>query len=148
MKSKFFIAGLTLSMLCGGAFAQDLTGTWQQIDDKSGSPKAIIEIRKESNNTYTGKIVKITPRPGYTPKEICDNCPAPYTNKPILGLDIATGLKQTDNSTYTGGKILDPNTGKVYGLKAKLSANGKRLHMRGYLGVSALGRNQIWIRLE
>ncbi len=56
MKSKFFIAGLTLSMLCGGAFAQDLTGTWQQIDDKSGSPKAIIEIRKESNNTYTGKI--------------------------------------------------------------------------------------------
>lgn len=47
-------------MLCGGAFAQDLTGTWQQIDDKSGSPKAIIEIRKESNNTYTGKIVKIT----------------------------------------------------------------------------------------
>ncbi|MFW2759226.1 DUF2147 domain-containing protein, partial [Acinetobacter baumannii] len=23
-----------------------------------------------------------------------------------------------------------------------------RLHMRGYLGVSALGRNQIWIRLE
>lgn len=49
MKSKFFIAGLTLSMLCGGAFAQDLTGTWQQIDDKSGSPKAIIEIRKESS---------------------------------------------------------------------------------------------------
>ncbi|WP_223235211.1 DUF2147 domain-containing protein, partial [Acinetobacter baumannii] len=46
-----------------------------------------------------------------------DTLDAPYTNKPILGLDIATGLKQTDNSTYTGGKILDPNTGKVYGLK-------------------------------
>jgi len=39
------------------AFAQDLTGTWQQIDDKTGSPKAIIEIRQENNGTYVGKIV-------------------------------------------------------------------------------------------
>ncbi len=48
------------------AMAQDLTGTWQQIDDKTGSPKAVIEIRKEANQTYTGKIIKVTPRPGYT----------------------------------------------------------------------------------
>lgn len=129
-------------------FAADITGLWQTIDDKTGAPKAQVEIRKEANGTYAGKIIKVTPRPGYTPKEICDNCPAPYTNKPILGLDIATGLKQVDGLNYTGGKILDPNTGKVYGLKAKLSSTGKRLHMRGYLGVSALGRNQIWIRVE
>jgi len=129
-------------------FAADITGLWQTIDDKTGTPKAHEEIRKEANGTYAGKVVKITPRPGYTPKEICDNCPAPYTNKHIVGLDIATGLKQVDSTTYTGVKILVPNTGKVYGLKAKLSANGNRLHMRGYLGVSALGRNQIWIRLE
>lgn len=38
------------------AMAQDLAGTWQQIDDKTGSPKAVIEIRKEANQTYTGKI--------------------------------------------------------------------------------------------
>lgn len=146
MKSKFFIAGLTLSMLCGGAFAQDLTGTWQQIDDKSGSPKAIIEIRKESNNTYTGKIVKITPRPGYTPKETCVNCPTPYTNKPILGMDVLKNLRQTDEEDFTGGKIIDPLTGKIYSMKAKLSSNGNRLSLRGYVGISALGRSQTWIR--
>ncbi len=96
-------------MLCGGAFAQDLTGTWQQIDDKSGSPKAIIEIRKESNNTYTGKIVKITPRPGYTPKETCVNCPTRYTNKPILGMDIIKGLKHVDGTNnYEKGRVIDP----------------------------------------
>ncbi|WP_312057991.1 DUF2147 domain-containing protein, partial [Acinetobacter courvalinii] len=49
---------------------------------------------------------------------------------------------------YTSGRILDPNTGKIYSMKAKLSANGKRLHLRGYLGISALGRTQIWIRTE
>lgn len=73
-------------------------------------------------------------------------CPAPYTNKPILGMDVVTGLKHGEGLNYTNGRILDPNTGKIYSMKAKLSSNGKRLHLRGYLGVSALGRNQIWIR--
>lgn len=149
MKSKFFIAGLTLSMLCGGAFAQDLTGTWQQIDDKSGSPKAIIEIRKESNNTYTGKIVKITPRPGYTPKDTCVNCPTPYTNKPILGMDIIKGLKHVDGTNnYEKGRVIDPLSGKLYDAKMKLNATGKRLSLRAYIGVSALGRNQTWLRID
>ena len=83
------------------AMAQDLTGTWQQIDDKTGSPKAVIEIRKEANQTYTGKIVKVTPRPGYTPRELCNKCPAPYTDQPILGMDILKGLQQVKTATIT-----------------------------------------------
>ena len=134
---KIFIGALLLLGINTATFAADITGLWQTIDDKTGAPKAQVEIRKEANGTYAGKIIKVTPRPGYTPKEICDNCPAPYTNKPILGLDIATGLKKTDELNYTGGKILDPNTGKVYGLKENLSATGNRLDMSGYLGASA-----------
>ena len=61
-------------------------------------------------------------------------------------MDVLTGLKQSQGSNYVNGRILDPNTGKIYSMKAKLSANGKRLHLRGYVGVSVLGRNQIWIR--
>ncbi|WP_218672958.1 DUF2147 domain-containing protein, partial [Klebsiella pneumoniae] len=57
-----FIAAL----MTGTAYAQDLTGIWQQIDDKTGSPKAIIEIRQNDNGTFAGKIIKVTPRPGYT----------------------------------------------------------------------------------
>ncbi|OTG79036.1 signal peptidase [Acinetobacter sp. ANC 5054] len=129
-------------------FAQDLTGTWQQIDDKTGSPKALIEIRKDAKDTYTGKIIKVTPRPGYTPKEKCVNCPAPYTNQPILGMDVFKGLKLEGENTYADGKIIDPLAGKIYSLKGKISANGKRLHLRGYLGISAIGRTQTWIRAE
>ena len=129
------------------SFAEDITGLWQTIDDKTGAPKGLVEIRKE-NDTYVGKIVKVTPRAGYTPKETCVDCPPPYTNKPIIGMDVLTGLKSTDGLNYTSGRILDPNTGKVYNMKAKLSSNGKRLHLRGYLGISALGRNQIWIRVN
>ena len=148
MKGKQFIGAFLLSAVSSFSFAEDIIGLWQSIDDKTGAPKALVEIRKEADNTYAGKVVKLTPRAGYTPKETCVDCPAPYTNKPIIGLDVVTGLKSTDGLNYTSGRILDPNTGKLYSMKAKLSSNGKRLHLRGYLGVSALGRNQIWIRAE
>lgn len=148
MMAKQLIGALLLSAVSSFSFAEDIIGLWQSIDDKTGAPKALVEIRKEADNTYAGKVVKLTPRAGYTPKETCVDCPAPYTNKPIIGLDVVTGLKSTDGLNYTSGRILDPNTGKLYSLKAKLSSNGKRLHLRGYLGVSALGRNQIWIRAE
>ena len=148
MMAKQLIGALLLSAVSSFSFAEDIIGLWQSIDDKTGAPKALVEIRKEADNTYAGKVVKLTPRAGYTPKETCVDCPAPYTNKPIIGLDVVTGLKSTDGLNYTSGRILDPNTGKLYSMKAKLSSNGKRLHLRGYLGVSALGRNQIWIRAE
>ena len=145
MMKKQIISVLFFSVLSSLAFAEDITGLWQTIDDKTGAPKGQVEIRKEANGTFVGKVTKITPRTGYTPKEICVDCPAPYTNKPILGMDVLTGLKQGQGSNYVNGRILDPNTGKIYSMKAKLSANGKRLHLRGYVGVSVLGRNQIWI---
>ena len=148
MKGKQFIGAFLLSAVSSFSFAEGIIGLWQTIDDKTGAPKGQVEIRKDANGNYVGKIVKITPRVGYTPKEICVDCPAPYTNKPIIGLDVVTGLKSTDGFNYTSGRILDPNTGKLYSMKAKLSSNGKRLHLRGYLGISALGRNQIWIRVN
>ncbi|WP_411691301.1 DUF2147 domain-containing protein [Acinetobacter gandensis] len=148
---KKFKAGFLFlaSMMGSSAFAQDLSGTWQQIDDKTGSPKAIIEIRKDSNGTFTGKIVKVTPRPGYTPRDTCNNCPAPYTNKPILGMDILTGLKHVQGTNnYDKGRVIDPLAGKIYDAKVRINANGKRLTLRGYMGVSALGRSQTWIRQD
>ena len=147
-KSKLGLM-LIAAFMTGTIYAQDLTGTWQQIDDKTGSPKALIEIRQDSNGTYAGKIVKVTPRPGYTPQKTCNKCPAPYTNQPILGMDVLTGLKQVgDSVNYEKGRVIDPLTGKIYDAKVRLSSNGKRLTLRGYVGVSALGRSQTWIRQE
>ena len=150
MMKKFKAGFLFLAAMMGSsAFAQDLSGTWQQIDDKTGSPKAIIEIRKDSNGTFTGKIVKVTPRPGYTPRDTCNNCPAPYTNKPILGMDILTGLNHVQGTNnYDKGRVIDPLAGKIYDAKVRINANGKRLTLRGYMGVSALGRSQTWIRQD
>ena len=148
MKSMKLGLLLASAVITSSAFANDIVGTWLQIDDKTGSSKAVIEIRQESNGTYVGKIVKVTPRPGYTPRETCMNCPAPYTNKPILGLDVLTGLKADGNNNFVGAKVIDPLSGKIYSGKAKLNPTGKRLTLRGYVGVSALGRSQTWISQE
>ena len=144
---------LTVALICSAlgsfALAQDITGTWKNIDDKTCSSKAILEIRQESNGSYTAKIVKVTPRPGYTAKETCVNCPAPYTNQPILGMDVLTGLKHVEGTNnYEKGRVIDPLAGKIYDAKVRLNASGKRLTLRGYIGISALGRSQTWLRVD
>ena len=147
-KSKLGLM-LIATFMTGTIYAQDLTGTWQQIDDKTGSPKALIEIRQDSNGTYAGKIVKVTPRPGYTPQKTCNKCPAPYTNQPILGMDVLTGLKQVgDSVNYEKGRVIDPLAGRIYDAKIRLNSTGKRLTLRAYMGVSTLGRSQTWIRIQ
>jgi uncharacterized protein (DUF2147 family) len=148
MLKKILLAALTTGFMTN-LFAEDITGTWQQIDDKSGAAKAVIVISKEANNTYSGKIVKVTPRAGYTPREKCNNCPAPYTNQPILGMTILKGLQATDNpKEYQKGRIMDPLAGKIYDAKMRLNNTGKRLTLRASVGVSVLGRNQTWIRAD
>ncbi|WP_411687963.1 DUF2147 domain-containing protein [Acinetobacter indicus] len=149
MKKNILLTAYTSLLFSTAAFANDLSGVWQQIDDKTGSAKAIIEIRKEANNTYTGKIIKVTPRPGYTPRETCNNCPAPYTNQPILGMEILKGLKHVEGTNnYEKGRVIDPLAGKIYNARIRMNSTGKRLTLRGYIGVSALGRSQTWIRME
>ena len=128
--------------------AQDIIGSWQSVDDKTGARKGVGKITKDVNGIYTGTVTKVTPRVGYTPKEHCIDCPAPFTNKRIIGLNVINGLQQVDASNYANGKILDPNTGKIYSVKAKLSPNGKKLVLRGYIGIAVLGRSQTWIKID
>lgn len=149
MKNVFKMLGVcTLTCISTAIFAQDITGSWQSIDDKTGSPKGIVEIKKDANGTYYGIITKVTPRVGYQPKELCVNCPAPYTNKPILGMKAITNLQKINDFEYDKGKILDPNTGRLYSLKAKMSQNGSKLNIRGYYGFSTIGRSQTWVRVQ
>ena len=49
---------------------------------------------------------------------------------------------------YQGGEILDPENGKIYRAKMTLLDGGKKLEVRGFIGVSLFGRSQIWLREE
>ncbi|WP_439709057.1 DUF2147 domain-containing protein [Acinetobacter junii] len=139
-------------MMLGGvvAHAASLEGYWRTIDDKTGEQLSIIELKKKPDNTYTGTIVYRYPVPGGAVLTNCVKCPEPFKNKPILGLQIAWGLKEDPKkpNQYIDGRVLEPKTGNIYKGKAQLSADGKRMRMRGYMGISALGRTQVWIRTD
>jgi uncharacterized protein (DUF2147 family) len=62
-------------------------------------------------------------------------------------MTILTGMKK-DGGEYNGGKILDPANGKVYKSKMSLADDGKKLDVRGYIGLPMLGRTQTWVRAE
>ena len=62
-------------------------------------------------------------------------------------MTILSGMKR-DGDEYNGGNILDPDNGKVYRSKLALADGGKKLNVRGYIGIPMLGRSQIWLREE
>ena len=133
---------LGLSALANAA--DPLNGTvWKTIDDKTKQPKATVRFTEQKNGTLTASIQSIL-IPGE--ENACTKCERPYHNKSLKGLTIVRGLKNTGGTNYDGGSILDPQTGKTYKLKGKLADGGKKLELRGFIGVAALGRNQTWIR--
>lgn len=127
------------------AIAQDSpVGLWKNIDDESGKPKALIRIT-EANGVLEGKIEKLFRDAGQDQNPVCDKCSDARKNQPIIGMTMLNGLKK-DGDEYNGGQILDPNNGKVYRSKLKVADGGKKLEVRGYIGVPMLGRSQTWVR--
>ena len=138
---------LALGLVGFAAFANaadPLNGTtWKTIDDKTKKPKATVKFTEQKNGTLTASIQAIL-----TPGEenACSKCEGPYKNKSLKGLTIVHGLKNAGGNVYDNGTILDPVSGKTYKLKGELTEGGNKLELRGFIGVSALGRNQTWVR--
>lgn len=129
-----------------GAFsvnAQGITGKWKTVDDETGQAKSIVEVY-EQNGKYYGKVVEILNPAKKNAK--CKDCAGADKDKPILNLVIIKGLVK-DGDEYADGTILDPNKGKVY--KCTIELDGKdKLDVRGYVGISLLGRTQTWSRVK
>ncbi len=73
------------------------------------------------------------------------SCTDDRKDKPVQGLQIIRGM-QPDGDAWTGGTILDPETGTIYRCSMHLADGGRTLVVRGYIGISLLGRSQTWIR--
>lgn len=119
-------------------------GTWTQVDDATGKPKSIIEITQQPDGTLQGVVKQVLFSDQGT-HPICDKCDGERHNKPVEGMTIMWGVKQ-DDDVWDGGQILDPHNGKIYKVKLSLSDNGRKLDVRGYIGIPMLGRTQTWLR--
>lgn len=126
-----------------GVQAQNVTGKWRTVDDETGEEKSVVEIYEKNGKVY-GKVVAIT-NPA-AQEAICDKCTGEDKDQPIMGMVVIKGLEK-DGDEYNGGKILDPNNGKLYKCYLKLEEDNK-LKVRGYIGFSLLGRTQYWYRVD
>ena len=130
------------------AWADELSpvGLWKNIDDVSGKPKALIRI-SDNKGELEGRIEKLFRPADQEQNPKCERCEGVNKDQPIIGMQFMSGLKKSGDE-YTGGQILDPDNGKVYKSKLTLIEGGKKLNVRGYIGIPMLGRSQVWVRQE
>ncbi|NKB32688.1 MAG: DUF2147 domain-containing protein [Pseudomonadales bacterium] len=140
---RFSFTLLMLLSICSLTLAESPVGRWLSVDDESGKVEALVEII-EVDNEVQGKIIDLIDPEEPNPK--CEKCSGENENKPVIGLTIVWGLKES-NGVWEGGYILDPKSGRTYKSRLYLNENGQ-LEVLGYIGFAALGRTQQWHRAE
>lgn len=125
-------------------------GKWRTIDDRTGQPRSVVEIVREADGTYSGYIRELSD-PARR-QASCEACPAEWgQGQRLIGLQVVRGVRERGGN-YQNGQILDPEDGKIYGVRLNPVDGGRRLEVRGFLRVplmgSTLGRTQTWIRVE
>ncbi|MHA4895243.1 DUF2147 domain-containing protein [Pedobacter sp. PWIIR3] len=143
MKKITFLLLLVVSGAAGFAQKQDaVLGRWV-----NSTGEAHIEITKRSDK-YFGKIIWLK-----DPKDEKGNIKTDYQNpntalrsKPIVGLEIMKDFVYEDGK-WTNGNIYDPKSGKTYSCNMNVKPNGD-LNMRGYIGISLIGRTEVWKRVK
>jgi uncharacterized protein (DUF2147 family) len=144
---KHRVAALAVALAAGSAWAQTTpVGVWKTIDDDGKTEKSLVRIT-ESGGALAGRIESVfdTSRKD----SVCDKCSDERKDQRVVGLTILRNVvKQSDEDAWAGGDILDPNNGKVYKVRLKPVDGGRKLEVRGYIGVPVLGRTQTWVRVE
>jgi sterol desaturase/sphingolipid hydroxylase (fatty acid hydroxylase superfamily) len=144
VKSGLVTAFLLLAGVAGvrgQVKADDITGVWLTHGDKP----AKVQIYK-SGGQYFGKIVYLQfPTENGKPMVDKKNPDAGKQDRPLLGLVILTGF-QFDTDEWNGGDVYDPEKGKTYSCTISLK-DANTLKVRGYIGISLLGRTEIWTRV-
>ena len=118
-------------------------GVWKTFDDDTHAAKALVEISVHDGE-LSGRIVQLFRDAGEDPNPLCTQCRDVRHDQPVLGMTILWGMHR-DGDDWSGGEILDPEQGSVYRASLHVDRDG-RLDVRGYIGVSLLGRTQVWER--
>jgi uncharacterized protein (DUF2147 family) len=119
---------------------------WQTVSDRTGQPDGLVRI-VEANGEYIGTVIAVFSPPAPDAHPLCESCQGELKDKPIVGMIILQGVRRSGDG-YSAGRILDPDEGRVYKCRVALLDGGRKLEIRGYVGLPLFGRSQTWTRKE
>lgn len=149
MKKLRWIAALLVLLVVESAFISDdnpdaVVGTWL-----NGTKRGHIQIYKQGDKYY-GKLVWLKePNDPLTNKPRTDakNSDLKLKGRPLMGLNVMNGFTYAGGNIWTDGRIYNPEDGKEYSCKMTLKSP-TILDVRGYVGISLLGKTQTWTRIK
>ena len=145
-----FACTVVLSLSAASATAQMTpVGLWQTFSDKDGLVSSESRI-VDNAGVLSGRIERALAS-NYKQGDKCTKCTDDRKDQPIEGLEFIRGVTKVDGKDVwegEGGTILDPDNGIVYKVKLTPIEGGKKLEVRGFIGISLFGRTQTWVRLQ
>lgn len=145
---NWHVSSIVSFLICftSASFAATPVGLWKTIDDETGEERSFIRIIAVADS-IEGTVEDIIPLPGDDPDQLCRECEGALKDQPVIGMRIMWGLEGS-GSVWKEGYIMDPNNGKTYRCKLTVEDDNQSMRVRGYSGVSLLGRTQVWYRVE
>ncbi|GAB3274281.1 DUF2147 domain-containing protein [Larkinella harenae] len=148
---KSFLVIAVISLLINPLIASSpqsnpdaVVGTWL-----NGTKRGHIQIYKKGDKYY-GKIVWLKepndPATG-KPRTDAKNSQAPLRTRPLIGMDVMQSFTYDGGKVWEDGTIYNPEDGKEYSCKLTLK-DPNTLDVRGYVGISLLGKTQTWTRIN
>jgi uncharacterized protein (DUF2147 family) len=126
-----------------------ILGYYITYDDETGAEKSQVQIYKDPNGKYYGKIVWLKePTKNGKPKVDDKNPDVKLQSRPVMGLEILKGFSfNKSDEEWIDGTIYNPSSGKTYNCYINFESANK-VKIRGFIGASwmGLGKTAYWTK--
>ena len=128
---------LLLPFASSASTASGVMGDWM------GPTNSVVRIYT-CGSSVCAKIVKLAK--SSPDKTDANNPESGKRDRPLCGLDIGTGFRKVDADHLADGRLYDPKSGHTY--SGTITSEGNDLKLHGYIGISLLGRTEVWHRVS